>query len=126
MEGSTRAQSWAASRSHAGAVDSAPRFVGSRRLPVSRLMAAILIVGLVGALFTPAATAAASGFTTTTISSVGAEPSGVAVSPDGGTVYVTNFADRSISVIDTTDNSVSTISSVVAALGLRMHVLCSG
>ena len=113
MARSALAQSWAASRSHAGAVDSAPRFVGSRRVPVSRLMAAILIVGLVGALFTPAATAAASGFTPTTISSVGEEPSGVAVSPDGGTVYVTNFQDDSISVIDTTDNSVSsTIRSV--------------
>jgi YVTN family beta-propeller protein len=37
---------------------------------------------------------------------VGRQPSGVAVTPDGGTVYVTNGADNTVSVIATATNTV--------------------
>lgn len=39
---------------------------------------------------------------------VGAEPHGVAVAPDGGHVYVTNISLNTVSVIDTTTNTVVT------------------
>ena len=42
---------------------------------------------------------------TTTIG-VGADPSGIAVSPDGSLAYVTNAGDRTVSVIDTRTNTV--------------------
>lgn len=38
--------------------------------------------------------------------SVGSEPRGVAVHPDGGTVYITNYDDDSVAVIDTSNNSI--------------------
>jgi len=37
---------------------------------------------------------------------VGAEPDGVAVSPDGSRIYVANFAGNSVSVIDAATRSV--------------------
>ncbi len=37
---------------------------------------------------------------------VGAEPDGIAASPDGATIYVANFADDSVSIIDTATETV--------------------
>jgi YVTN family beta-propeller protein len=39
--------------------------------------------------------------TETTVVPVGSYPNAIAASPDGGSVYVTNFADNTVSVIDT-------------------------
>ena len=41
-----------------------------------------------------------------TITGLGNDPAGVAVSPDGNTVYVTNHFDGTVSVIQTSDNTV--------------------
>ena len=41
---------------------------------------------------------------------VGDKPSGVAISPDGTKAYVTNSGDRTVSVIDTANNTVTPIS----------------
>jgi YVTN family beta-propeller protein len=38
---------------------------------------------------------------------VGSYPLGVAVTPDGSKVYVTNYYDNTVSVINTTDNSIA-------------------
>ena len=38
---------------------------------------------------------------------VGNSPSGVAVTPDGSWVYVTNYASNNVSVIDTSTNKVT-------------------
>ena len=45
--------------------------------------------------------------TVTTTISVGANPLGVSVSPDGTKVYVTNNGDNTVSVIRTSDNTVT-------------------
>mgnify|MGYP000700245303 CR=1 FL=1 len=52
---------------------------------------------------------------------VGAEPDGVAVSPDGAAVYVANYADDSVSVIDTaTDTVVATVAVGDRPVGLAV------
>lgn len=39
---------------------------------------------------------------------VASNPTAVAISPDGSRVYATNYNDRTVSVIDTSNNSVVT------------------
>ena len=46
--------------------------------------------------------------TVTTTISVGTNPYGVSVSPDGAKVYVTNNSSNNVSVIRTSDNTVTT------------------
>lgn len=56
----------------------------------------------------------ATGAVTTTIT-VGANPQGLAISPDGGYVYVCNSGSNSVSVIDTATNTVSTTVTVASS-----------
>ena len=50
---------------------------------------------------------AAGGYTVTATIPVGSGPDGVAVDPAAGTVYVTNYGDGTVSVIDAATNTVT-------------------
>ena len=60
-----------------------------------------------------------SGNTVSATIGVGGEPFGVAVTPDGSTVYVTNANDDTVSVIDTATN---TVTKTIPGLGVPIGV----
>ena len=72
-------------------------------LQVAGILAAILILSCVFALLPQSVRAV----TVTATIPVGSEPIGVAVSPNGAYVYVTNRGDNSVSVISTASNTVT-------------------
>ena len=80
--------------------------VAVRRARVFLTVAVVLVFfGLFGV-------ASAWALTLSATVSVGDEPRGVAVSPDSDTVYVTNFADDTVSVINASTNAVTATVSV--------------
>src|SRR5699024_4386572 len=72
------------------------------RALVATLATTLLVSGL-GALWAPAAHAAGA---TTTVT-VGTNPIGIAITPDGSHAYVANANSDNVSVIDTTSNTVA-------------------
>ncbi|EEN88790.1 hypothetical protein RHOER0001_4887, partial [Rhodococcus erythropolis SK121] len=76
---------------------------GSQR---SRAVAVLGAGALAAALSVTVAVGPAAADTVTATISVGAYPSSVAISPDGGRAYVTNQLSDAVSVIDVATNSV--------------------
>lgn len=61
---------------------------------------------------------AAAGFPVVDVFDVGTWPIGLAVSPDGSKVYVANFSSNNLSVVQTSDNSVATLSGFSGPYGV--------
>ena len=71
---------------------------------------AVLLVSSLGILLFPVLSQASTPSQTAVTSiTVGAYPTGVAVSPDGSSVWVVNSGDRTVSRIDTSNNAVTSI-----------------
>ena len=81
---------------------------------VAALILALLVacLGMLGSGAAPVSATGGDSLSVVTTVGVGSTPWGVAVSPDGSRVYVANYGDSSVSVINTATNTVVTTVSV--------------